>query len=122
MKKIETIISWSGDNYCAHAEIDGVVVDTNLSFEKLKKSFLKTLAFHLDSPVDDNDVNYIVTGSALLKLNEERLERSTIAKYTGINERQLGHYIQGISQPRPATDQKIREGFRKIARDLLEYV
>mgnify|MGYP007082252760 CR=1 FL=1 len=83
---MEAIISWSGDNYCAYAKIDGVVVDTNLSFEKLKKSFLKILAFHLDSPVDDNDVNYIVTGSALLKLNEERLERSTIAKYTGINE------------------------------------
>lgn len=122
MKKVTAIISWSGENYCAHAEIDGVVIDTNKSLDRLKKSFLETLDFHLDDKADEYDVDFMITGSALLKLNEERIKRSTISRYTGINERQLGHYIQGKSQPRPKTDLKIREGFKKIAEDLLEYV
>jgi len=122
VKKIIVLISWSGDNFCAHAEVDGIVVDTNKSFEKLKKSFMDTLSFHVDGDIQDYDVRFVITGSALLKINEERIKRSTISKYTGINERQLGHYIQGKSQPRPETDRKIREGFKKIAEDLLEYV
>jgi len=41
-----------------------------------------------------------------------------LSKITGINERQLGHYVQGVSRPRPATAQKIKDSIIQYAKDL----
>jgi len=43
---------------------------------------------------------------------------SGLSKITGINEKQLGHYVQGVNKPRPATAQKIKESIIKYAKEL----
>ena len=51
---------------------------------------------------------------ALLHYFDGILTRSALARVTGINERQLGHYTTGHRNPRPAQRIKIIEGIHKI--------
>jgi len=132
MEKIKVTVSWSGDNYCAATgNIGGVVLVTNKSFEGLKKEFEETFKFHIDGCVADGDYieEYIQKGefefdfnlqaSALLHRVDGIITRAALARITGINERQLGHYMTGHSKPRPAQREKIITGLHKIGLEFL---
>jgi predicted RNase H-like HicB family nuclease len=133
MKKIEVLISWSGDNYCADAvsnDINGVVLTTEATLEGVKKEFKSALQFHVESAVADGDklpewlvsgnyeLDYVLDTSALLHSLDGILTRSAIARVSGINERQIGHYASGHRTPRPQQREKIINGIRTISREL----
>ena len=127
METIEVLVSWSGNNYCAGTgEIGGAVLVTNKTLEGVKKEFAATFDFHIDGCKSDADIlpDYILSGdyefeykldvSALLHSLDGIVTRSAIARFTGINERQLGHYASGFRKPRPEQAQKIISGIHKI--------
>ena len=131
--KVEALISWSGNNYCATsvgAEINGVVIVTNKSLLDVKNDFRESLEFHVEGLLHDGDdvqgwlrdkdyeVNYTFDISALFHSLDGILTRSAISHVTGINERQLGHYASGHRRPRKEQQQKIVEGIHKIGREL----
>lgn len=130
MEKLKVIIGWAEGNYSASCEVGGVVVDVNNDLEALKKSFADLLKFHIEGCVEDGDTlpQYIVNGeyeldfelqvSAILHKFDKILTRSALSRVTGINERQLGHYMSGYRKPRPEKQQQILNGIRTIGKEL----
>ena len=132
MKKIKVLISWSGDNYVAtNAEVNGVVITTNKNLEKVKKEFQETMKFHIEGLIEDGDKisddlkngNYELVFelhvSAILHNLDGIITRSALSRVTGINQKQLGHYISGYRNPRPQMRKKIVEGLHKIGREFI---
>jgi hypothetical protein len=137
MEKIQVKIGWSGKNYSCVADdaaLNGIVVDTNKTLEGLKKDFRESLQFHIEGCVLDGDIlpewllsgdyepEYVLEASALLHSLDGILTRSAIARVTGINQRQLGHYAAGAKKPRPRQREKIVRGIHAISRELASVV
>jgi len=134
MQKIKVLVGWEEKNYSAVAEVNGVVVVTHKNFEMLKEEFAQALAFHIEESIKDGDelpqalkegdytLEYELQISALLHIYDGILTRAALAKVTGINQRQLGHYAQGIRTPRPQQREKIIQGFHKLGQEFLSVV
>jgi len=133
MEKIRVSISWSGNNYCAEAhseELNGIVISTYKTLEGVKNELQSALQFHIDGCLQDGDklpewlvsgnyeIEYITEISALLHSLDGILTRSAIARVSGINERQIGHYASGHRSPRPLQRKKIINGIHKISKEL----
>jgi hypothetical protein len=129
MNKFNVLISWSGNNYAATFEsqdINGMIISTHKTFEGVKNEFLRGLKSHIEVCMEDGDslpeyvqngdykIVYELDTSALLHRFDGILTRSAIARATGINERQIGHYASGNRTPRPAQREKIIAGIHKI--------
>lgn len=120
---IDVRIEWTGENYSAFADLNGLVFVTEKDVKKIKENFEQTFQFHVESSIEDGDdllpadqyqLNYIYGATYLLKALEEVLSRSALSRVTGINQRQLGHYLQGVKKPRKSTEEKIQEGIRQV--------
>ena len=137
MEKINVKIGWSGDNYSCVADdpaLNGIIVVTHKTLEGLKKSFQESLQFHIEGCLKDGDIlpewltsgqyelNYVLETSALLHSLDGILTRSAIARVSGINERQIGHYASGYRIPRPQQREKIIKGIHAISRELASVV
>ena len=131
MEIIKVLVGWEDKNYSAVAECNGVVVATHKDFEKLKKEFTEAFAFHISESAKDGDpispallngdytLEYELQTSALLHIFDGVLTRAALSEVTGINERQLGHYAQGIRTPRPQQREKIVQGIHQLGRQFL---
>jgi hypothetical protein len=135
MEKIKVFLSWSGDNYAAGTgKINGVVIATDKTLEGVKNAFKESFELHVESSVADGDTlpDYILDGnyeldfelqvSALLHKLDGIITRAALARVTGIDQRQLGHYIQGIREPRPLTRDTIIRGIQHLAKELTAVV
>lgn len=135
MDNIKVSISWSGDNYTeGTCEINGVVMATNKTLEGVKKAFKEALKFHIKNSFADGDIlpKYIVAGnyeldfelkvSALLHKLDGIVTRAALERVTRIDQRQLGHYIQGRREPRPKTRGKIINGLHQLGKELMAVV
>ena len=124
MHKFKVQISWL-DNYGAGSnEIAGCVA-THKNLEGVKKAFTESLGWHLEAMKADGDeipeslqgdyeLEFEMNIRALLHYFDGILTRSALARVTGINERQLGHYTTGHRNPRPAQRIKIIDGLHRI--------
>ena len=131
MKKIIVNISWSDNNYCAGVEYFGLVVATNKSLEKLYAEIASAFDFHIKGCAADGDpipssilkgnykFEYKFELSALLHRLDGIVSRAAIARATGINERQIGHYAAGLHNPRPEQRKRILDGIHSIGKELL---
>ena len=127
MGNIKVQVSWS-DNYGACTnEVLGCVA-THKTFEGVKKAYSDSLRWHLEAMVADGDeipvalegdykLEFELNTQALLHFFEGVLTRSALARVTGINERQLGHYATGHRNPRLAQRKKIIDGIHKIGNE-----
>ena len=133
MEKIQIKIGWSGNNYSCVADdkaLNGIVVVTNKTLDGLKKDFEESLQFHIEGCVHSGDklpewlilgqyeLDYMLETSALLHSLDGVLTRSAIARVSGINERQIGHYASGHRTPRPQQRERIINGIHRISQDL----
>jgi len=133
MNKIQVKIGWSGNNYSCVADnkvLNGIIVVTNKTLEGLKKDFQESLQFHVEGCLQSGDelpdwlvkgyyeLEYVTEVSALLHSLDGILTRSAIARVSGINERQIGHYASGHRIPRPQQREKIITGIHRISKDL----
>ena len=115
-------------------EINGVVMATNKTLEGVKKAFKEALEFHVETSVADGDIlpKYIVAKnyeldfelkvSALLHKLDGIVTRAALERVTGIDQRQLGHYIQGRKEPRLKTRGKIINGLHQLGKELIAVV
>ena len=133
MEKLKVLISWSGNNYCAesHEEaLNGIIVSTHKTLKGIKTAFQSALQFHIEGCLQDGDnlpewlisgqyeLDYVLETSALLHSLDGILTRSAIARVSGINERQIGHYAAGIRMPRPMQRNKIINAIHSISKEL----
>jgi len=124
MEKIKVQISWL-DNYGACSEEVLGCVATHKTLEGVKKAYTESLGWHLEAMLADGDeipealqgeyeLEFELNIQSLLHYFEGILTRSALARVTGINERQLGHYATGHRNPRLSQRNKIIEGIHRI--------
>jgi len=128
MRTITVNIDWE-DNYGAFSEEVPGCVATNKTLEGVKQAYFEALELHLEGlRADGNEIlsalhgkyrlDYVLNVRALLHYFEGVLTRSALSRVTGINERQLGHYITGHRKPRPEQRKKIVEGLHRIGKEI----
>ena len=138
MEIIKVLVEWSNKNYSAVTNdfdrLNGIVIATGTTFEKLQKEFESALKFHIEGCLADGDslpewlssnnykIEYELATPALLHRFDGILTRSAIARVSGINERQIGHYALGIRNPRPEKRKQIIDGIHQISKELASVV
>ena len=127
MRTIKVLVSWL-ENYGACSDHVLGCVATHKTLEGVKNAYSESLRWHLDAMRADGDeipialqgeyeLEFELNTQALLHYFDGVLTRSAIARVTGINERQLGHYATGHRNPRPAQRKKIIEGIHRIGNE-----
>ena len=132
MEKIEVYIHWCRKNYSGSfsENVPGGVVFTGSTYEEMLREAQETLDFHLQGYVEDGeapqwylDHDYVLefhpSVSALLHAYGSDVTLSAISRASGINQRQLSHYANGVKKPRPAQRQRIIDGIHAIGRRLM---
>lgn len=129
MEKILVTVDWL-DNYAAGTDILPVVA-AHQTLEGLKDGFTESFILHLESMKEDGDeipkelqgefeLCFSLTTRALLHYYDNIISRAAISRITGINEKQLGHYMQGVRVPRKQQRDRIVAGLHKLGRTLIE--
>ena len=127
-RKLKVDVSWTGKNFCCSwsDEVAGTVVVTAKTLEKLKENFAESLKWHVEGCVEDGDElpQYLVDGdyeldcnldtAALLRDAETYTTMAAISRASGINQKQLSHYANGVKQPRPMQRARIIAGLHVI--------
>lgn len=133
MNILKVHVSWSGNNYCCSWEDGqhGLVAVTAKTFEKLKADFVESLQFHLQGCIEDGDtfpewlingdyeIEYDLDATALIRNAETFTTMSVISRISGINQKQLSHYANGLKHPRPLQLAKIKAALAIIGTQLL---
>lgn len=133
MEKIRVDIQWCDHNYGASFgdNVPGAVVLTAKTYEELMKEIPETLHFHIEGMVADGDevaewlrkgeyeFDYHMDTAALIRSCEQYASLAAISRASGVNERLLSHYANGIKKPRPQQRKRIVEGLHAIGRKLI---
>lgn len=136
MKKIKINVSWTGNNFCCGFGMPGVgaVLATNKTLDGLKAEFEDSLKFHIEGCVEDGDdipqylidgnyeIEYNLDSSALLREAETFTTLAAISRATGINQKQLSHYANGVKTPRKEQRSRIIAGLHEIGRRALALI
>lgn len=136
MEKIRVYIQWCEHNFGATFgdNVPGAVVITAKTYDELMKEIPDTLQFHVEGMVENGDVvpdwlrngdyefEYHLDTAALIRSCEKYASLAAISRASGINERQLSHYANGIKKPRPQQRQRIVDGLHEIGRKLIAVV
>ncbi|HBG40524.1 MAG TPA: DNA-binding protein [Porphyromonadaceae bacterium] len=67
---------------------------------------------------DDWEFTFKYDTSSFLAHYSDMLSLSGLEKITGINQRQLSHYLNGVKKPRPETIKKIETAIHRFANEL----
>jgi len=110
-------------------EIDGVggIGDT---LEEVKKSLeeglivLKEACEDFGDPVPEElqgeyQIVFKMDTRSFLQMYCKIFTKSALERMTGINQKQLWHYANGLSTPRPATVAKIEKALHQLGEELL---
>ena len=127
MNKILVNIVWN-DNYGAYSdEVPGCVA-TESTIDAVKEAFKSAIEFHIEGSDYDElpqclkeeyELEFELSVSALLHYYDKILTRAALSRITGINQRQLGHYLSGYRNPRKDKREIIIKGLHKIGQELL---
>lgn len=132
-RRIRVDVSWCERNYgCAWSDEElGTVVVTARTLEGLKRDFEESLRLHVAGCVEDGDevpgwlargeyeVDYVLDAAALIRSAERYTTMCAISEASGINQKQLSHYANGVKHPRPLQLQRIRAALGVIGAQLL---
>lgn len=136
MEQIKVFIEWCDHNFGATFgdNVPGAVVLTAKTYDVLMKEIPETLQFHVKGMVADGDevpewlrngeyeFDYELDTAALIRSCEQYASLAAISRASGVNERLLSHYANGIKKPRPQQRKRIVEGLHEIGRKLIAVV
>lgn len=126
---LNVTVGWTENNFSCVWNDDngGCVICTHKTLEGLKNDFEETLQWHIETCVEDGDIlpdylikgnyecNYILTTPALLHEASRYTTLEAIGHASGINPKQLSHYVTGVKKPRPYQRERIIAGLHTIA-------
>ncbi len=130
METIKVLVDWL-ENYGAVS--DGITgcVATHKTFSGIQEAYKSAVVFHLEG-LETNEIpacllgeysfEFELTTRALLHRLDGLLTRAAIARETGINEKQLQHYMSGFRTARPDKRDKIIKAIHHIGQELLDVV
>lgn len=127
MNRVIVNVDWL-NNYGASTDVVAIVV-ADKTLEGLKEAFEESFQLHIQSMVEDGDelpdvlkgeyeLKFVLSARALLHSYDGILTRAAVSRLTGINEKQLGHYMQGIRNPRKEQRDRIISGLHKLGKEL----
>jgi len=130
MEKVKVIIVWN-KNYGAYTEALSGCVAADETLQGVKDGIRSAIEMHLETMREDKDeipeilkgayeLTFELDSRALLHYYEGVITRTGLSRLTGINEKQLGHYAQGIRSPRKKQREKIINGIHLLGKELLE--
>jgi hypothetical protein len=131
MKKVIVNVAKTPAGYSASIDIlPGWALGTSGSFDEFKKELGESIDIFIEWAKADGDeypavfdgeygFEYKFNIESLLYSYKDILSRAAISRITGINERQLGHYICGRSRPREDQQAKIVNAFHQLGKELL---
>jgi hypothetical protein len=130
METIKVIVDWLENYGAVSNQVPGCVA-THQSYEGIKEAYISALEFHIEG-LDANEKPECLKGEyklifedttrALLYRFDGILSRSTISRATGINEKQLRHYMSGFRTARNDKREKIVSAIHNIGKELLSVV
>lgn len=127
---LTVIIEHAGNNFSAYvADVDGIAVTGN-TINDIKSSAIKAIDDYIEIckelgtevPValqSDYEISFEMDVCSFLKIYEGIFSKSGLEKLTGINQKQLWHYANGRSKPRPAQKLKIEQGLHRLGNELI---
>lgn len=130
MGRITVIIERAENNFSAYVrEVDGITA-TGKTIDEIKTSILEAIEefiasckeFECEIPTElegDYEIVFELDIQSLLTIYEGIFTKSGLEKLTGINQKQLWHYANGITKPREAQRQKIEKALHKLGRELV---
>lgn len=130
---VEVEIGWEYKNFTAgwgnpHL---GAIVATGKDLSSVKSNFEESLRLHIDSCIMDGDavpeelrngdyiINYNLDTAALLQDAERYTTLSAISRVSGINQRLLSHYANGVKKPLQRQRERIVNGLHVIGTKML---
>ncbi|MBR4734920.1 MAG: type II toxin-antitoxin system HicB family antitoxin [Bacteroidales bacterium] len=130
MRTLHAVIERAEHNYSAYVEeVNGVcgVGDTldevKQSLEEgllvLKEDCLEFGYIVPEALVGDYKLVFRMDTKSFLQMYCKIFTKSALERLTGINQKQLWHYANGISTPRPAQVQKIERALHKLGEELI---
>ena len=135
MQKIKVEVEWCEKNFAATLgeNVPGTVLVTAKTFSKLKKEVKEALEFHVEGMIEDGDdvPQWLADGeyefkwvmmdtASLIQSLEGMTTIAAISRATGINERLLSHYANGIKRPSVKQRKKIVDGIHLIGKTLMK--
>ena len=136
-RNLKVTVDYTDNNFCGGIYDDiigGAVFATGKTFELFKKEFEEGLKFHIQGNLErgeslpediakgDYEIIYELAVPALLRDAERFTTLSAISKVSGINQKQLSHYVNGEKKARPDKREKIINGLHEIGRQALAFV
>ena len=130
MRKITVVIERAENNFSAYVrEVDGISA-TGQSMDEIKTSVIEAIGEYitacnelgLEVPQelqDEYEITFDLDIQSLLMIYEGIFTKSGLEKLTGINQKQLWHYANGISKPRQAQRQKIESALHRLGSELI---
>ncbi len=126
MAVVKIIIEKSKDHFSAYAEsIEGIYGGGN-TIDEVKKSIIDSIAlfkeFNTDIPEEltkEYTFSFVFDTKSILEYYGSIFTRAALSRLTGINEKQLGHYIQGLHKPRKDKAAKIEKALHNLGNELL---
>lgn len=131
MKKLRAIVEFVDNNYTAYLkEFDGCVGIAE-TIEEVKDSLKKSLELHIELMQEDGvkvpkilqgeyDIEYSYDLASFLQVYGKIISKAGLEKISGINQKQLWHYANGISKPRESTKKKIEQSIHQLGKELIE--
>lgn len=125
-KKVLTIVITRGnDQFGAWIEeVPGVygagdtVEEAKQDLEEGLKLFIEVNEVLPEALKGEYLFTYTFDTQSFLEYYSKILSRSGLEKITGINQRQLGHYLTGVKKPSSETVKKIDESLHRFAKEL----
>jgi predicted RNase H-like HicB family nuclease len=124
MKAIKIIIEKNEDGFWAHStNAKDLISGYGETISECKKNVLECIEVLKEEDMFPYDENYKLAYTfdieSLLENYKGILTNSGLEKLTGINQRLMYQYANGLKKPRAEQKQKIQDGLHKLAEELL---
>lgn len=128
MRQVKAVIERASDgNFSIYMDADDMpylVTGTGETVEEARKTFsagyedMKALFAEDGKEFEDLEFVFQYDIASFLQYYGYAFSLAGLERITGINQKQLGHYISGYRNPSPKTKQKIEESIRKFSEEL----
>ena len=130
MIKVTVVIERAENNFSAYVQdVDGIIA-TGESIDEIKSSILNAIEEYKSACKDlglevpaglrgDYEIAFELDIQSFLMIYQGIFTKSGLEKLTGINQKQLWHYANGVTKPRQAQRQKIESALHRLGNELL---
>lgn len=130
MKKVIVVIERAENNFSAYVQdVDGITA-TGKTIEEIKTSIINAVEEYksacrnlgLEVPAElkgDYEIAFELDIQSFLMIYQGIFTKSGLEKLTGINQKQLWHYANGVTKPRQAQRRKIESALHRLGNELL---